>query len=63
MWAHMGGFFWLPCPNCGRMFGGHEVGGQMYRNRWSHYGEATCSDPECMREVEARNARVLLHVD
>ena len=24
-WA--GGFFWLPCPRCGREFGGHEWSG------------------------------------
>jgi hypothetical protein len=23
--AAVGGYFWLPCPVCGRMFGGHEV--------------------------------------
>lgn len=23
--AMIGGFFWLPCPVCGRMFGGHEL--------------------------------------
>lgn len=22
--AHAGGYFWLPCPLCGQMFGGHE---------------------------------------
>lgn len=22
--ADVGGYFWLPCPLCGRMFGGHE---------------------------------------
>jgi hypothetical protein len=22
--ADFGGYFWLPCPVCGRMFGGHE---------------------------------------
>lgn len=22
--AHLGGYFWLPCPACGRFFGGHE---------------------------------------
>lgn len=22
--AELGGYFWLPCPVCGRMFGGHE---------------------------------------
>lgn len=27
-WRHIravvGGYFWLPCPLCGQMFGGHE---------------------------------------
>ena len=34
--ASLGGYFWLPCPNCGRMFGGHEYGG----------GELYASNPE-----------------
>lgn len=25
--AFIGGHFWLPCPRCGRNFGGHEEGG------------------------------------
>jgi len=25
--AWLGNYFWLPCPACGRMFGGHERGG------------------------------------
>ena len=24
LWAAIAGYFWLPCPRCGRMFGGHE---------------------------------------
>jgi hypothetical protein len=24
LYAHWAGFFWLPCPLCGRYFGGHE---------------------------------------
>lgn len=24
LWAAMFGYFWLPCPLCGREFGGHE---------------------------------------
>lgn len=24
--AIIGGYFWLPCPVCGQMFGGHEAG-------------------------------------
>lgn len=35
-WVHafyalLAGYFWLPCPNCGRLFGGHErPGGAIY---------------------------------
>jgi hypothetical protein len=28
--AFAGGYFWLPCPQCGRPFGGHEVRGPAY---------------------------------
>lgn len=24
-YAMLNGYFWLPCPRCGRMFGGHET--------------------------------------
>jgi len=24
LWAELGGYFWMPCPVCGRLFGGHE---------------------------------------
>jgi hypothetical protein len=24
MWAGLIGYFWIPCPSCGREFGGHE---------------------------------------
>lgn len=26
IWAHIKGYFWHPCPQCGRFFGGHEMG-------------------------------------
>lgn len=26
LYAHLFGYFWLPCPRCGRMFGGYECG-------------------------------------
>jgi hypothetical protein len=59
LWATVWGYFWLPCPNCGRMFGGHEVGARMQKDCYSNYGLATCSDPECVRDVEINNARIL----
>jgi hypothetical protein len=57
--AHLGGYFWLACPNCGRMFGGHERlppgrGPVLLRNRIGE-GQGTCGNPECAKEVEARN--------
>lgn len=24
LYANLFGYFWLPCPSCGQMFGGHE---------------------------------------
>ena len=38
------GHFWLPCPVCGQMFGGHERGGGIL---WQteHSGTMTC--PNC----------------
>ena len=26
IYAYLFGYFWLPCPRCGQMFGGHECG-------------------------------------
>lgn len=41
VYARMFGLFWLPCPICGRMFGGHECGGTL----WGEFyvtGSASC---------------------
>jgi hypothetical protein len=29
LYANTHGYFWLPCPVCGKMFGGHEKGGDL----------------------------------
>jgi len=29
IYAWLMGYFWLPCPLCGEMFGGHESGGYL----------------------------------
>ncbi len=34
------GYFWLPCPRCGQMFGGHEMGGTDWQITGN--GKATC---------------------
>lgn len=31
MYAKALGYFWLPCPRCGQMFGGHEVQGSLVK--------------------------------
>ncbi len=51
LYAAVMGYFWLPCPRCGRYFGGHEMGG----GRIDHggYGEGTCPlCPETTHEPE-----------
>lgn len=37
------GYFWLPCPVCGRMFGGHEA-----RSSEGSMLRMVCSDPFCV---------------
>jgi hypothetical protein len=41
MYARLFGYFWLPCPVCGRWFGGHEVRGE---NGWwtDAHGKSWC---------------------
>jgi hypothetical protein len=46
--ALLTGYFWLPCPNCGRMFGGHEKGGGTL---WHSIGEGRMCCPRCTTDV------------
>lgn len=39
-WADLNGYFWKPCPRCGRMFGGHEWKGTDYYAKGM--GKGTC---------------------
>jgi len=48
-WAWVAGYFWLPCPECGEMFGGHETA----RDGASVDGLLVCR--RCGPEVTARN--------
>ena len=35
LYADLNGYFWTDCPNCGTMFGGHEIGsGRIYTSEW-----------------------------
>ena len=53
LYAHVFGYFWLPCPLCGRMFGGHEWGtGDYVMTSWSS-GYGVCSN--CHDAAKAYN--------
>lgn len=48
-YAAVVGYFWIPCPRCGRMFGGHEQhGGTNYYDAFDsprgRYGAICCKD-------------------
>ena len=52
LYAFVWGYFWLPCPLCGRKFGGHERGGSLYCG----YGTSVGVCPDCSDEAKRRNA-------
>lgn len=49
--AFFGGYFWMPCPLCGRKFAGFEDGGMLMTD-WSG-GRSVC--PRCTDEANGRN--------
>jgi len=49
--ALVGGYFWLPCPMCGKSFGGHEWTVSLHSS-WGD-GEGVC--PMCAEEAERLN--------
>jgi hypothetical protein len=51
LYAKLRGYFWLPCPICGQMFGGHEKGGDLMTS-WED-GLMVC--PRCVDEAALRN--------
>jgi hypothetical protein len=55
LYAHLFGYFWLPCPLCGRMFGGHEGDGCGEAVLWDD-GRAyvVCTLKECQQEATLR---------
>lgn len=50
--ALRGGFFWMPCPICGKNFGGHEWAATLKSSAFR--GQGVC--PRCVDECNARNA-------
>ena len=57
--AIVGGYFWLPCPNCGSMFGGHESnnGEMLWNPQDPTRGKMTCTDPTCKEQVREINRK------
>lgn len=47
IYAFLFGYFWLPCPICGKNFGGHELGIKKAHNDYGEWfiidnGKAAC---------------------
>ena len=62
-YANLMGYFWHPCPICGRMFGGHEIGHYVIERKrssqWVQLGRSVCKN--CVKEAMKRNAKGLGH--
>jgi len=55
LYASAAGYFWLPCPVCGRMFGGHEIEtfGRSIPTDKPHVSKVTCGHPKCPEHDKA----------
>jgi len=56
IYADLCGYFWLPCPICGKNFGGHEwkSGNTLMEN----ISEGTGVCPDCGKEARKRNKKL-----
>lgn len=47
VYAYLMGYFWIPCPLCGRIFGGHEDNGMLWIEQGEDFtwakGKSVCS--------------------
>ena len=64
LYANVFGYFWLPCPICGEMFGGFESSNYSIKEEVefdglgfpvSGHGTIVCSNPACAVEATKRN--------
>ncbi|MES2950271.1 MAG: hypothetical protein V4858_17140 [Pseudomonadota bacterium] len=55
IYAWLFGFFWLPCPVCGREFGGHEAGYGALISVDGQRANIVCDDPECSHDAAVMN--------
>jgi uncharacterized C2H2 Zn-finger protein len=52
LWARVAGYFWVPCPECGQMFGGHERQPVAVFSVYADGNKMLC--PRCTPVVAAR---------
>ena len=57
IYAWLFGYFWLPCPVCGQMFGGHEIANCFTAALVGKDGRAqrVCPDPQCSHDAAILN--------
>ena len=60
LYAYLFGYFWLPCPVCGKYFGGHEIANKesiiaLYSK--DGRGKLVCPDPQCAYEAGVLNTQ------
>jgi hypothetical protein len=53
LYAKIAGYFWLPCPLCGRNFGGHEWKSENTLKYENGYGKGVC--PDCGTRAKELN--------
>ena len=53
--ANAGGYFWLPCPICGEMFGGFEWKSGHSLMTSKSEGVGVCPKKKCKEEADRRN--------
>lgn len=54
LYAYLFGYFWLPCPKCGQMFGGHEWGSGTVETEDFNVRRAICPDCEASPDYDPR---------
>lgn len=51
LYADIVGYFWMPCPICGQMLGGHEIASEcLYTEPLKQIGNAWLQHPDGTRE-------------
>ncbi len=58
LYANLNGYFWLPCPRCGRYFGGHEWRDTVTCSVYKGRGYGAC----CAKVSEEADAKACARV-